>query len=167
MAYGVYPNPGPVGPVGPPGPGVAPLYGSFTGNVTQPLVIGGTVIGALDTTEASNGITLAASVVRVPTAGIFVYNYSAQLVATANVLVSIWILINGNPLVRSNSNIALAGSSRIQIPFVEYVLPLAANDTISVAFSTDGACSIAFIPPQVAPARPETPALIVNCYRIG
>lgn len=165
MTYGVYPAP--AGPAGPPGPGVSPLYGSFTGNSTQPLVVGGTVLGSLDLVEASNGITLAANAIRVPTSGIFVYNYSAQLVATANVLVSIWILINGNPLLRSNSNIALSGSSRIQIPFVEYVLPLNANDTVSVAFSTDGACSIAFIPPQVGPVRPETPALIVNCYRIG
>lgn len=170
MSYGVFPNPGPVGPVGPPGPpgpGITPLYGSFTANATQAITIGGTTIAALDTTEASNGIARTPTSVVVPVAGVYLFNFSAQLHAGGNAKVYLWLRRNGNNEPRTTSELDLAGSARHQLPFVEFMLSLAALDAIEVAMSTTAACDLQYYPAAAGPSRPATPAIIVNCHRIG
>lgn len=143
------------------------IYGSFTGNNTQAIPIGGVVVASLDTVEASNGVTNTASSVVVPFAGVYLFNFSAQLNASGNATVSMWLVKNGNNEPRTNSELELSGSSRRQLPFVEFMLSLGAGDAIEVAFSTTAACNIQSFPNQITPDRPSTPAIIVNCHKIG
>ena len=159
------------------GLGITVPYGQFQSNVDQ-------TAAAIDVAYAitysvsdfTGGVTLSSgSRLTVPSAGVYVVNFSIQLVnnTAATQDVDIWLRKNGTDLPNTNSRFGLeqrksAGNPSHIIATTPIMVELAANDYVEVMWHvTNTGVSIEAFPAVtysagVTPAHPATPSAIVQ-----
>jgi hypothetical protein len=104
--------------------------------------------------------------------GTYNFAFSAQLAKVQGVgtyTVSIWLTINGVPLVDSTGDVVLVGtaSSSAIIAAWPYLLNLNAGDYVQLAWSSDSVdAKLYSIPTRVNPTRPASPSLIVTINQL-
>jgi len=155
-----------------------PSYGSFYSTTTQTLNPGGVAIENLVTYDASFLNTpdvvllgaLPTSVVQVNTAGVYKFLYSIQANknpgGATSFPVEVYIKVNGITVPNSSSRTRINNATEVVIT-CEYILSLAATNTVEVAAYTTALGLLTF--PFFAPigTAPATPSIITNIYRIA
>lgn len=147
-------------------------YGSFSKN--GDIVVSGANIATLwtyDTTEISNGIVIQNnSQIKVNNTGVYEFGYSPQIEKTQgpDADVTIWVEINGNPVVRSSSILRLVSNSTLSLPYVSFIFSMNANDYLEFYFSSSNQyVQLTSLSGLTSPTRPDAPALIVNVKQVG
>lgn len=159
------------------GTGIEVPFGQFTSNTDQTAAaIDVAYAVTYDQSDFTDGVTLSSgSRLTVPAAGIYVVNYSIQLVNNTNLVqdVDVWLRKNGTDIPSTNSRFSLAqrksaGNPSHLIATTPIMISLAANDYIQVMWHvTDVGVSMEHFPAVafsagVTPAIPATPSAFVQ-----
>jgi hypothetical protein len=148
------------------GDGIAQAQITAAGVATQVL---------LDETDLSNGVTLnpLTGDVTVANAGVYNIQFSVQIENFSNDVAdtSVWFRVNGNDIPKSSSYMTTAsihgGSPGATIMTVNIFYTCAANDVLSLAWtSVLGKTAITSIPP-VGSTIPQAPGVIFTVNKIG
>jgi len=152
-------------------------YGQFQSNADQTAAAIDTAYAVTYTqSDFTGGITLSSgSRLTVPSAGIYIVNFSIQFKNTTNDVqdVDIWLRKNGADIADTNSRFSLsprknAGNPSHLIATTPIMVQLAANDYVQVMWHvTNTGVSIEHFPAVtysagVTPAHPATPSAIVQ-----
>jgi hypothetical protein len=153
-------------------PGNRTHYGVFSSTVDQTAAAINTAYAVqFDTTDVSSGVSVDetdASLVVCSRAGLYNFQFSAQLVKSSSSVGYVWIWprLNGVDVPNSASKVSIAGSGSETIPAWNFVLSMAAADEFqlmyavsSTAVSFDAAAATAFCP--------ATPSVILTVTQIN
>jgi hypothetical protein len=157
--------------------GVRFPYGAFSSGVTQTTTANTATLMTLNTTDFSNGVSIASSKITVANAGIYNLQFSVQVQNTDNAQhdLSIW-LRQGND---GGSSADITGSTGlISIPARKsagagndghgifgwnYYLSMAANDYVQLYWSTtNAAVTIQYYAAGTSPTRPSTQSVVAT-----
>lgn len=156
-------------------PLVKAYYGSFISSVTQTNPAAGTghamyfdatPIAANGVTLASNGTTL--SRITVTNSGVYNLAFSAQISTSSggSQAAFIWIKVNGNSVVKSNTEFSLAKNNANLVAAWNWVVPLTAGQYIEIAW--DSADLNMVLPYIASPAYgPAIPSVIATINAVG
>lgn len=174
---GVTGSTGPTGPTGTQGAtgatGPVPSldYGVFsmTNTVTLASINSPQAI-SLNTTEASNGITLVSNRATIGKAGVYKISYTLQLSSNSATNVAVWLRKNGNDVARSAKTVLV--SSENTFVSSEFVLSLTTNDYVQVVFASNeeiasAAGYAAWTLGDYDYTRPAVPSLYLTINQIG
>jgi len=151
------------------------IYGSFSSTSSQPINIApnGPTIATFDTVDSANGVQLVGALpstqVQVTQDGIYEFSVSPELHAPAgNSDITFWPAVNGVPVPNSSSTNQLGNNHRFSLPFVSYILQLAAGQYVEFLFWGDAGTPQLFAnATPAAPGSPATPSIIVIAKRLG
>ena len=136
----------------------------------------------LNTTAENNGVIIqndaSGNLTHIVTQFPGVYNvqFSAQLEKVSgggSSIINIWLVKNGTNVVYTDTKIAASGSSSssLEVPAWNFVLSMAANEYLQIAwYSSDGAIQLTAAPestPPVVPATPGIPSVILTVNKIS
>jgi hypothetical protein len=144
-------------------------YGAFSSNQDQTTTTNTATLMTLNTTDFSNGVTIASSKITVANAGIYNLQFSVQAQNSDTQLhdMSIWLKQNGTDIVGSNGLISIpnkhGGVNGHGIYGWNYYLSMAAADYVELYYSvTDVAVTIEHLPTQTGPVRPSTQSVVAT-----
>lgn len=155
--------------------GVRFPYGAFSSNQDQTTTANTATLMTLNTTDFSNGVSIASSKITVATAGIYNLQFSAQLESTdvAPQDIFIW-LRQGNDggtsadITGSAGKVGVPARKTPADPFHSiigwnYFLSMAANDYVQIWWSTSSAnVSIQYYPASGTPTKPSTQSVVAT-----
>jgi hypothetical protein len=147
-------------------------YGAFSSSASQTTTANTATLMTLNTTDFSNGVSIASSKITVAYAGIYNLQFSTQFQNTDNQIqdISIWLKQNGTDIVGSTGYVSIparksasAGEEAHQITGWNYYVSLAANQYIEIYWSTTLA-SVTIQPYAAAtvPVRPSTQSVVAT-----
>ena len=117
-------------------------YGAFQDNTTQTAASANVAYTiTFNTTDSANGVYIGTPTSRVvvENAGIYNFQFSAQLDKTSGASASIWIWprVNGTNIPDSASKVAIQGTTAESVPSWNFVLPMNAGDYFELVWLTD------------------------------
>jgi hypothetical protein len=153
------------------------VYGSFSDNTDQPLIAGTPRTVNFNTTELSNGVTVAndglgnPTRLTVSTNGIYSFSISPQLLHTGGggVIITFWGAIDGTNIPDSASSLEMGNNNNRTLPFIELLTPMNAGQYFEWYFQSTGTnTSLEHYAAVVGPpAIPAIPSAIANVKRIS
>lgn len=175
MSYGVFPNPGPQGPPGPPGPAAGLVaYGSWSHSQTVAISTGiAPTVATYDTVDVPPvGMALVAGArITVPSAGVYEFTCSPQVHVSGGTgsVVTFWPRTGAGNVPNSASRVEVGNNHRFGLPFVTYLLTLAAGDYVEFCLHGVGDSPEIYAAPAQAgpPAIPANPSIIVTAKRLA
>lgn len=158
------------GPRGAPGPSVAPVYGSFSSDLTQGLTPGVPLPLVLTTQDVISptglAVTLPSPSIAVTATGVYKVLASVQFTKTTggNGVVDLFPTVNGVAVPNSATRLAIRPSEE-DIMTIEWLLRLTLGQGVSiVVYSADtGIQATAF---SAMPSVPAVPSIITTIVRI-
>lgn len=117
-------------------------YGAFQDNTTQTATSANVAYPiTFNTTDYSNGVKIGdtTSKIVIENAGLYNFQFSAQLDKTSGASASVWIWprINGVNVPDSASKVAIQGTTAESVPAWNFVLPMNAGDYFELVWLTD------------------------------
>lgn len=145
-------------------------YGAFSSSATQTTTANTATLMTLNTTDFSNGVSIASSKITVAAAGIYNLQFSAQLQSTDNAPqdVYIWLRQNGTDIVGSTGVVGLPARKTPADPFHDikgwnYFVSLTAGQYIEIYWSTTNAnVTIPFYAASGSPTKPATQSVVAT-----
>lgn len=124
------------------GTGIRLPYGAFQDNTTQTAASANVAYPiTFNTTDSSNGVSIGSPTSRivVANAGLYNFQFSAQLDKASGATASIWIWpkVNGTNITASASKVSIQGTTAENVPAWNFVLPMNANDYFELYWMTD------------------------------
>jgi hypothetical protein len=154
------------------GSGIRLPYGAFSSDQDQTTTANTATLMTLNTTDFSNGVSIASSKITVATAGIYNLQFSAQFQNTDNQIqdISIWLKQNGTDITGSTGLVSIparksasAGEEAHEIIGWNYYVSLAAGQYIEIYWSTTFASvTIQNYAAGVTPTRPSTQSVVAT-----
>ena len=151
-------------------------YGAFYDLTNQTAAINTATVMLFGTTSLVDGVTMAGgSRVTVPAAGVYNFQFSAQLVnsSAADVNVSIWIRLNGMTNIPSScGDVSVPKKDGVINGYAmaawNYMESLAAGDYIEFVWSTPSASVlIEALAARTTPTRPAAPSIILTVEQVA
>lgn len=151
-------------------------YGAFCDLTNQTAAINTATVMLFSNTQLVDGVTMAGgSRVTVPAAGVYNFQFSAQLVnsSAADVPVSIWLRLNGvGAITNSCTDISVpkkdGALNGYAVAAWNYMESLAAGDYIEFMWSTPSASVlIETIAARSTPTRPVAPSIILTVEQVA
>ena len=145
-------------------------YGAFSSFVSQTATVNTATLMTLDTTDFSNGVSIASSKITVVNPGIYNLQFSAQLQNLDNAPqdVFIWLKQNGTDIVGSTGKVGLPARKSAGVPFHDikgwnYFLSMNANDYVQIYWSTTNASvTIETYAASGTPTKPSTASVVAT-----
>lgn len=152
------------------GSGLRVPYGAFSSNQTQTTTANTATLMTLNTTDFSNGVSIASSKITVAAAGIYNLQFSAQLQNLDNAPqdVFIWLKQNGTDIVGSTGKVGMPARKSAGVPFHDikgwnYFVSMAANDYIEIYWSpTIATVTIEYYAASGTPTKPSTQSVVAT-----
>lgn len=151
-------------------------YGAFFDTTNQTAAVNTATVMLFNNTSLVDGVTMVGgSRITVPVAGVYDFQFSAQLVnsTAADVPVSIWIRLNGGTNIpNSCGDISVPAKQGAldghAIAAWNYMETLAAGDYIEFMWSTPSASVlIEAIAARTTPTRPAAPSIILTVEQVA
>jgi len=175
---------GPTGITGPTGPASvgSNVYAAFSSSKSQIVGITGVAdtatiitydtedlipVGISHETPDINGNW---SQIIVNTSGVYEVSISPELdlISSSNSDVSLWVLVDGIIVDRTNSVLHIKNVSDYVFPYIAFILTLNAGQHVQFVFSaTKATTELKAFLVQTGPTRPATPSVIVNIKKIA
>jgi hypothetical protein len=145
-------------------------YGAFSSFVSQTATVNTATLMTLDTTDFSNGVSIASSKITVVNPGIYNLQFSAQLQNLDNAPqdVFIWLKQNGTDIVGSTGKVGLPARKSAGVAFHDikgwnYFLSMNANDYVEIYWSTTNASvTIETYAASGTPTKPSTASVVAT-----
>ena len=145
-------------------------YGAFSSGVDQSTTANTATLMTLDTTDFSNGVTIASSKITVANAGIYNLQFSAQLENSSNAPqdVYIWLKQNGADIPGSTGLVGMPARKNPGDPFHDikgwnYFLSMTANQYVEIYWSTTSVdVSIQYYAASGSPTKPATQSVVAT-----
>jgi hypothetical protein len=144
-------------------------YGAFSSDQDQTAVANTATLMTLNTTDFSNGVSIATSKITVATAGIYNLQFSAQFQNTDTAFqdVYIWLKQDGVDIPGSTGFVSIpnrhAGTDGHSIVGWNYFLSMAANDYVEIYWSIPNtAVSIQHLAASGTPTKPSTQSVVAT-----
>lgn len=145
-------------------------YGAFSSDQTQTTTANTATLMTLNTTDFSNGVSIASSKITVAAAGIYNLQFSAQVQNLDNAPqdVFIWLKQNGTDIVGSTGKVGMparksAGVAYHDIKGWNYFVSMAANDYIEIYWSpTIATVTIEYYAASGTPTKPSTQSVVAT-----
>ena len=147
-------------------------YGAFSSDQDQTTTANTATLMTLNTTDFSNGVSIASSKITVANAGIYNLQFSAQLQNTDNQIqdISIWLKQNGTDIPGSTGLVSIparksasAGEEAHEIIGWNYYVSMAATDYIEIYWSaTLASVTIQNYAAGTTPTRPSTQSVVAT-----
>ena len=152
-------------------PAAATHYGSFYSTVTQTAAAINTAYGmTFNGTQVANGVTLGtpSSRVTVTYAGIYNFQFSAQLdkASGATGHIYIWIRKNGVDVADSATVVAIQGTSAETVAAWNFVIQLAAGDYLELMWSVDD-INVQITAAAAAAPVPAIPSVLLTVTQVN
>jgi len=151
------------------GSGLRVPYGAFSSDQDQTTTANTATLMTLNTTDFSNGVSIATSKITVATAGIYNLQFSAQFQNTDTAFqdVYIWLKQDGVDIPGSTGFVSIpnrhAGTDGHSIVGWNYFLSMAANDYIEIYWSIPNtAVSIQHLAASGTPTKPSTQSVVAT-----
>ncbi|MFM6959554.1 MAG: hypothetical protein ACKOW0_00825 [Schleiferiaceae bacterium] len=147
-------------------------YGVFSSTQSQTAVATSTPYAvAFNTTDASRGVEIVSgnpSRIRCTRAGLYNFQFSAQLAKSTSSVGYVWIWprVNGTNIANSATKMSVAGSGSEVVPAWNFVLPMAANDYFELMYAVSST-AVSF--PAVAAEAfcPAIPSVILTATQVN
>jgi hypothetical protein len=145
-------------------------YGAFSSNQDQTATVNTATLMTLNTTDFTNGVSIASSKITVENAGIYNLQFSVQLENNDNAPqdVFIWLKQNGVDIVGSTGKIGMPARKGPGDPFHgiygwNYFCSMTAGQYIEIYWSTtDVDVTIQFYPASGSPTKPATQSVVAT-----
>jgi hypothetical protein len=147
-------------------------YGAFSSNQDQTATANTATLMTLNTTDFSNGVSIATSKITVAYAGVYNLQFSTQFQNTDNQIqdISIWLRQNGTNIPGSTGLVSIparksasAGEEAHEIIGWNYYVSMNANDYIEIYWSTTlASVTIQHYPTSASPTRPATQSVVAT-----
>jgi hypothetical protein len=154
------------------GSGLRFPYGAFSSTAAQTTTANTATLMTLNTTDFSNGVSIASSKITVTTAGIYNLQFSAQFQNTDNAIqdISIWLRQNGTDIPGSTGYVSIparksaaAGEEAHEIIGWNYYVSLTAGQYIEIYWSTTlASVTIQAYAAKTGPVRPSTQSVVAT-----
>jgi len=154
------------------GAGIQLPYGAFSSSASQTTTANTATLMTLNTTDFSNGVSIASSKITVANAGIYNLQFSTQFQNTDNQIqdISIWLKQNGTDIAGSTGLVSIparksasAGEEAHEIIGWNYYVSLAANQYIQIYWSTTlASVTIQAYAASTGPTRPSTQSVVAT-----
>lgn len=150
--------------------GVRFPYGAFSSNQSQTTTANTATLMTLNTTDFSNGVSIASSKITVATAGIYNLQFSAQVQNLDNAPqdIFIWLKQNGTDITGSTGKVGIPARKSVGVPYHDikgwnYFVSMAANDYIEIYWSTTIATvTIEYYAASGTPTKPSTQSVVAT-----
>ena len=147
-------------------------YGAFSSDQDQSTTANTATLMTLNTTDFSNGVSIASSKITVATAGIYNLQFSAQFQNTDNAIqdISIWLKQNGTDITGSTGFVSIparksasAGEEAHEIIGWNYYVSMTAGQYIEIYWSTTlASVTIQNYAASTGPVRPSTQSVVAT-----
>lgn len=151
------------------GAGLSFPYGAFSSDQDQTATANTATLMTLNTTDFSNGVSIASSQITVANAGIYNLQFSAQFQNTDTAFqdVYIWLRQNGVNIPGSTGFISIpnrhAGTDGHSIVGWNYFLSMAATDYVEIYWSVPNiAVTIQHLAASGSPTKPSTQSVVAT-----
>lgn len=154
------------------GTGIRLPYGAFSSDQDQTTTANTDTLMTLNTTDFSNGVSIASSKITVANAGIYNLQFSAQFQNTDNQIqdISIWLKQNGTDIPGSTGYVSIparksasAGQEAHQITGWNYYLSMTAGQYVQIYWSaTLASVTIQNYAAGTTPTRPSTQSVVAT-----
>lgn len=150
--------------------GVRFPYGAFSSDQSQTTTANTATLMTLNTTDFSNGVSIASSKITVATAGIYNLQFSAQVQNLDNAPqdIFIWLKQNGTDITGSTGKVGIPARKSVGVPSHDikgwnYFVSMAANDYIEIYWSTTIATvTIEYYAASGTPTKPSTQSVVAT-----
>ncbi len=145
-------------------------YGAFSSDQTQTTTANTATLMTLNTTDFSNGVSIASSKITVAAAGIYNLQFSAQIQNLDNAPqdVFIWLKQNGTDITGSTGKVGIPARKSAGVPYHDikgwnYFVSMAANDYIEIYWSpTIATVTIEYYAASGTPTKPSTQSVVAT-----
>ena len=154
------------------GAGIRLPYGAFSSDQDQTTTANTATLMTLNTTDFSNGVSIASSKITVANPGVYNLQFSAQFQNTDNQIqdISIWLKQNGVDIPGSTGYVSIParksaslGEEAHQITGWNYYVSLAANQYVEIYWSTTlASVTIQNYAAGTTPTRPSTQSVVAT-----
>ena len=152
------------------GSGVRFPYGAFSSSATQTTTANTAALLTLNTTDFSNGVSIASSKITVAKAGIYNLQFSVQVQNLDNAPqdLFIWLKQNGTDITGSTGKVGMPARKSAGVPSHDikgwnYFLSMAANDYVEIYWSpTIATVTIEFYAASGTPTKPSTQSVVAT-----
>jgi hypothetical protein len=154
------------------GAGIRLPYGAFSSDQDQTTTANTATLMTLNTTDFSNGVSIASSKITVVNAGIYNLQFSAQFQNTDNQIqdISIWLKQNGTDIPGSTGYVSIparksasAGEEAHQITGWNYYISMTAGQYVEIYWSTTlASVTIQNYAAGTTPTRPSTQSVVAT-----
>ncbi len=150
--------------------GVRFPYGAFSSNQSQTTTANTATLMTLNTTDFSNGVSIASSKITVAAAGIYNLQFSAQVQNLDNAPqdIFIWLKQNGTDITGSTGKVGIPARKSAGVPSHDikgwnYFVSMAANDYIEIYWSpTIATVTIEYYAASGTPTKPSTQSVVAT-----
>ena len=152
------------------GSGLRLPYGAFSSDQTQTTTANTATLMTLNTTDFSNGVSIASSKITVATAGIYNLQFSAQVQNLDNAPqdLFIWLKQNGTDITGSTGKVGVPARKSAGVPFHDikgwnYFVSMNAGDYIEIYWSpTIATLTIEYYAASGTPTKPSTQSVVAT-----
>jgi hypothetical protein len=154
------------------GAGIRLPYGAFSSDQDQTTTANTATLMTLNTTDFSNGVSIASSKITVANAGIYNLQFSAQFQNTDNQIqdIRIWLKQNGTDIPGSTGYVSIParksaslGEEAHQITGWNYYLSMTAGQYVEIYWSTTlASVTIQHYAAGVTPTSPSTQSVVAT-----
>lgn len=145
-------------------------YGAFSSDQSQTTTANTATLMTLNTTDFSNGVSIASSKITVAAAGIYNLQFSAQVQNLDNAPqdIFIWLKQNGTDITGSTGKVGIPARKSAGVPSHDikgwnYFVSMAANDYIEIYWSTTIATvTIEYYAASGTPTKPSTQSVVAT-----
>lgn len=145
-------------------------YGAFSSNQSQTTTANTATLMTLNTTDFSNGVSIASSKITVAAAGIYNLQFSAQVQNLDNAPqdIFIWLKQNGTDITGSTGKVGIPARKSAGVPYHDikgwnYFVSMAANDYIEIYWSpTIATVTIEYYAASGTPTKPSTQSVVAT-----
>jgi len=145
-------------------------YGAFSSGQSQSTTANTATLMTLNTTDFSNGVSIASSKITVAAAGIYNLQFSAQIqnLDSAPQDMFIWLKQNGTDIPGSTGKVGIPARKSVGVPSYDikgwnYFVSMAANDYIEIYWSpTIATLTIEFYAASGTPTKPSTQSVVAT-----
>jgi len=145
-------------------------YGAFSSNQSQSTTANTATLMTLNTTDFTNGVSIASSKITVAAAGIYNLQFSAQIQNLDNAPqdMFIWLKQNGTDITGSTGKVGIPARKSAGVPSHDikgwnYFVSMAANDYIEIYWSpTIATVTIEFYAASGTPTKPSTQSVVAT-----
>jgi hypothetical protein len=145
-------------------------YGAFSSNQSQSTTANTATLMTLNTTDFTNGVSIASSKITVAAAGVYNLQFSAQIQNLDNAPqdMFIWLKQNGTDITGSTGKVGIPARKSAGVPSHDikgwnYFVSMAANDYIEIYWSpTIATVTIEFYAASGTPTKPSTQSVVAT-----